>query len=68
MSSIPILSDSDSTSYLSENNDELEIAMAIEAAEIAARQEMRSHFKSSSDLVHRLFVCIAGKAGLKDII
>ncbi|XP_038070837.1 lateral signaling target protein 2 homolog [Patiria miniata] len=55
-------SDSDSTSYLSENNDELEIAMAIEAAEVAARQEMRSHFRSSSDLVHRLFVCIAGVA------
>ncbi|XP_071792749.1 lateral signaling target protein 2 homolog isoform X1 [Asterias amurensis] len=55
-------SDSDSTSYLSENNDEFEIAMAIEAAEIAARQEMRSHFRSSSDLVHRLFVCIAGVA------
>ncbi len=43
------------------DNDEHEIAIAIQAAELSARQEVRSHFTSSWDLVHRLFVCIAGK-------
>lgn len=36
--------------------------MAIQAAEVAARNEARSRFKSSSDLIHRLFVCISGVA------
>ncbi|XP_003726280.2 lateral signaling target protein 2 isoform X2 [Strongylocentrotus purpuratus] len=53
---------SDTNSLISENNDEQEIKMAIQAAELAARQKVRSQFRSSSDLVHRLFVCIAGVA------
>lgn len=51
---------SETSSYTSENHDDEEIAMAIQAAEVAARNEARSRFKSSSDLIHRLFVCISG--------
>ena len=52
---------SETSSYNSECNDEEEIALAIQAAELASRNEARSRFRSSSDLIHRLFVCIAGK-------
>ncbi|KAG8225430.1 hypothetical protein J437_LFUL004251 [Ladona fulva] len=34
----------------------------MQAAEIANRNEARAKFRSSEDLVHRLFVCIAGVA------
>ena len=51
---------SDTSSYTSECNDDEEIALAIQAAEIAAREEARARFKSSSDLIHRLFVCVSG--------
>lgn len=51
---------SETSSYTSENHDDEEIAMAIQAAEVAARNEARSRFKSSTDLIHRLFVCISG--------
>ncbi|KAL0103929.1 hypothetical protein PUN28_016944 [Cardiocondyla obscurior] len=38
-----------------------EIALAIQAAEIANRNQIRAKFRSSEDLVHRIsFVCIAG--------
>lgn len=53
---------SETSSYNSETNDEEEIALAIQAAEFASRNEARSRFRSSSDLIHRLFVCIAGVA------
>ena len=52
---------SDTSSYNSESHDDEEIALAIQAAELAARQEARSRFRSSTDLIHRLFVCISGK-------
>ena len=52
---------SETSSYNSESNDDEEIALAIQAAEIASRKEARSRFRSSSDLIHRLFVCISGK-------
>lgn len=42
--------------------DDEEIALALQAQELAARQQARSKFKSSEDLIHRLFVCIAGVA------
>ena len=42
----------------SEGSDE--IARAIRDAEEAARREARSKFKSSDELVHRLFVCVSG--------
>ena len=52
---------SETSSYSSDSHDDEEIALAIQAAEIAARQEARGRFKSSSDLIHRLFVCISGE-------
>ena len=50
----------DTSSYNSECQDDEEIALAMQAAEIASRQGMRARFKDSHDLVHRLFVCISG--------
>ncbi|CAH2097027.1 unnamed protein product [Euphydryas editha] len=42
--------------------DDEQIALALQAQELAARQHARQKFKSSEDLIHRLFVCIAGVA------
>jgi hypothetical protein len=53
---------SDTSSYSSECRDDEEIALAIHAAEMSARQEARSRFKNAADLIHRLFVCISGVA------
>ncbi|GLH03460.1 Lateral signaling target protein 2 homolog [Gryllus bimaculatus] len=53
---------SDTSSFNSECQDDEEIALAMQAAEIANRNEARAKFRSSEDLVHRLFVCIAGVA------
>ncbi|XP_050554116.1 lateral signaling target protein 2 homolog [Spodoptera frugiperda] len=46
----------------SECADDEQIALALQAQELAARQHARGKFKSSEDLIHRLFVCIAGVA------
>ncbi|XP_030024581.2 lateral signaling target protein 2 homolog [Manduca sexta] len=46
----------------SECMDDEQIALALQAEELAARQQARGKFKSSEDLIHRLFVCIAGVA------
>ncbi len=54
-------SSSETSSYTSECQDDEEIALAIQAAELAARREARARFKSSADLIHRLFVCVSGK-------
>lgn len=35
--------------------------LALHDAKVAARNKIRSRFHSSSDLIHRLFVCISGK-------
>ncbi|XP_046340087.2 lateral signaling target protein 2 homolog [Haliotis rufescens] len=53
---------SETSSYNSECHDDEEIALAIQAAELASRNEARSRFRSSSDMIHRLFVCISGVA------
>lgn len=50
------------TSAASECQDDEEIALALQAAEIASRNQIRGRFKSSEDLIHRLFVCISGVA------
>ncbi|RVE48227.1 hypothetical protein evm_007084 [Chilo suppressalis] len=42
--------------------DDEQIALALQAQELEARQQARGKFKSSEDLIHRLFVCIAGVA------
>lgn len=52
----------DTSSYNSECQDDEEIALALQAAEIANRDGIRSKFKDSHELIHRLFVCISGVA------
>ncbi|XP_077501953.1 lateral signaling target protein 2 homolog [Amblyomma americanum] len=52
----------DTSSYNSDCHDDEEIALALQAVEIAFRNEARSRFKSSDDLIHRLFVGISGVA------
>lgn len=53
---------SETSSFNSTCADDEEIAMALQAAELASKNEVRSKYKSSEDLLHRLFVCIAGVA------
>ncbi|CAH1783192.1 unnamed protein product [Owenia fusiformis] len=53
---------SDTSSYNSESADDEEIQLAVQAAELASRKEARARFRSSGDLIHRLFVCISGVA------
>ncbi|XP_026729497.1 lateral signaling target protein 2 homolog [Trichoplusia ni] len=54
--------ESGSSCGASECADDEQIALALQAQELAARQHARGKFKSSEDLIHRLFVCIAGVA------
>lgn len=49
------------SSGMSEDLDHQEIQLALQNAKLAARNKIRSRFHSSSDLIHRLFVCISGK-------
>uniref|UniRef100_A0A8C7SYG1 Lateral signaling target protein 2 homolog n=1 Tax=Oncorhynchus mykiss TaxID=8022 RepID=A0A8C7SYG1_ONCMY len=55
-------SDLTTSSGTSEDLDHREIQVALQAAKMAARNKIRSRFHSSSDLIHRLFVCISGVA------
>lgn len=48
------------SSETSEDLDHQEIQLALHNAKMAARNKIRSRFHSSSDLIHRLFVCISG--------
>ncbi|CAG10559.1 unnamed protein product, partial [Tetraodon nigroviridis] len=48
------------SSETSEDLDHQEIQLALQNAKMAARNKIRSRFHSSSDLIHRLFVCISG--------
>ncbi|XP_060918690.1 lateral signaling target protein 2 homolog isoform X1 [Labrus mixtus] len=50
------------SSGTSEDQDHQEIQLALQEAKMAARNKIRSRFHSSSDLIHRLFVCISGVA------
>ncbi|XP_029982957.1 lateral signaling target protein 2 homolog isoform X1 [Sphaeramia orbicularis] len=50
------------SSGMSEDPDHQEIQQALQDAKLAARNKIRSRFHSSSDLIHRLFVCISGVA------
>ncbi|KAM8917502.1 lateral signaling target protein 2 homolog isoform 2-T2 [Spinachia spinachia] len=61
MSSSPVSSLTPS-SGMSEDLDHQEIQLALQNAKLAARNKIRSRFHSSSDLIHRLFVCISGVA------
>lgn len=49
------------SSGTSEELDQQEIKLALQDARLAARNKIRSRFHSSSDLIHRLFVCISGE-------
>uniref|UniRef100_A0A8C5G4D3 Lateral signaling target protein 2 homolog n=1 Tax=Gouania willdenowi TaxID=441366 RepID=A0A8C5G4D3_GOUWI len=51
-----------SSSGTSDDPDHQEIQMVLQDAKMAARNKIRSRFHSSSDLIHRLFVCISGVA------
>lgn len=48
------------SSDMSEDLDHQDIQVALHAAKLAAHNKIRSRFHSSSDLIHRLFVCISG--------
>ncbi|KAM4723570.1 lateral signaling target protein 2 homolog isoform 3-T3 [Anableps anableps] len=50
------------SSGTSEDLDQQEIRLALQDVRMAARSKIRSRFHSSSDLIHRLFVCISGVA------
>ncbi|XP_041828559.1 lateral signaling target protein 2 homolog isoform X2 [Melanotaenia boesemani] len=50
------------SSGTSEDVDHQEIQLALHDAKLVARSKIRSRFHSSSDLIHRLFVCISGVA------
>nr|XP_023014334.1 lateral signaling target protein 2 homolog [Leptinotarsa decemlineata] len=58
----PSSESSETSSFHSICADDEEIALAMQAAELASRNEVRAKFRSSEDLLHRLFVCIAGVA------
>jgi len=62
--SVCVSCSSETSSYSSECRDDEEIALAIHAAEMTARNEARSRFKNAADLIHRLFVCISGPSEL----
>ncbi|XP_026679669.1 lateral signaling target protein 2 homolog [Diaphorina citri] len=53
---------SDTSSYNSEYQDEEEIALAIKAAKITNREEEDAKYGSRENMIHRLFVVIAGVA------
>ncbi|XP_074848452.1 lateral signaling target protein 2 homolog isoform X3 [Carettochelys insculpta] len=62
-----IKSRSSSSSFMtsscsSDDIDQEEIQLALQAAKIATREKIRSRFHGSNDLIHRLFVCISGVA------
>ncbi|NWS61890.1 LST2 protein, partial [Chunga burmeisteri] len=62
LSSIYTLSSLMTSSCSSDDIDQEEIQLALQAAKIATREKIRSRFHGSNDLIHRLFVCISGVA------
>ncbi|XP_047200729.1 lateral signaling target protein 2 homolog isoform X2 [Girardinichthys multiradiatus] len=50
------------SSGTSDDLDQQETRLALQDAKVAVRNKIRSRFHSSSDLIHRLFVCISGVA------
>lgn len=50
------------SSGTSEDLERQDNQLALHDARLAVRNKIRSRFHSSSDLIHRLFVCISGKA------
>ncbi|NXU83584.1 LST2 protein, partial [Xiphorhynchus elegans] len=62
LSSVYALSSLMTSSCSSDDIDQEEIQLALQAAKIATREKIRSRFHGSNDLIHRLFVCISGVA------
>ncbi|NXL48019.1 LST2 protein, partial [Podilymbus podiceps] len=62
LSSVYALSSLMTSSCSSDDIDQEEIQLALQAAKIATREKIRSRFHDSNDLIHRLFVCISGVA------
>ncbi|XP_071413049.1 lateral signaling target protein 2 homolog isoform X6 [Pithys albifrons albifrons] len=62
LSSIYALSSLMTSSCSSDDIDQEEIQLALQAAKMATREKIRSRFHGSNDLIHRLFVCISGVA------
>ncbi|NXG43257.1 LST2 protein, partial [Psilopogon haemacephalus] len=62
VSSVYALSSLMTSSCSSDDIDQEEIQLALQAAKIATREKIRSRFHGSNDLIHRLFVCISGVA------
>ncbi|NXB34493.1 LST2 protein, partial [Eulacestoma nigropectus] len=62
LSSIYALSSLMTSSCSSDDIDQEEIQLALQAVKIATREKIRSRFHGSNDLIHRLFVCISGVA------
>ncbi|KAF7704359.1 lateral signaling target protein 2 homolog isoform X1 [Silurus meridionalis] len=50
------------SSEMSEELDHQELQLALQASKLVAHNKIRARFHSSSDLIHRLFVCISGVA------
>ncbi|XP_053093606.1 lateral signaling target protein 2 homolog isoform X2 [Pangasianodon hypophthalmus] len=50
------------SSDMSEELDHQELQLALQASKLVAHNKIRARFHSSSDLIHRLFVCISGVA------
>ncbi|UYV83503.1 ZFYVE28 [Cordylochernes scorpioides] len=59
----PSISSTDTSPYDSDcPPDDAELALALQAAEIATCHQARARFRSAEELLHKLFVCIAGVA------
>lgn len=52
------------SSEMSEELDHQELQLALQASKLVAHNKIRARFHSSSDLIHRLFVCISGMCTL----
>ncbi|XP_060790194.1 lateral signaling target protein 2 homolog isoform X3 [Neoarius graeffei] len=50
------------SSEMSEELDHQELQLALQASKLVSHNKIRARFHSSSDLIHRLFVCISGVA------
>ncbi|KAM9466149.1 lateral signaling target protein 2 homolog isoform 2-T2 [Clarias gariepinus] len=50
------------SSEMSEDLDHQELQLALQASKLVSHNKIRARFHSSSDLIHRLFVCISGVA------
>ncbi|XP_060790195.1 lateral signaling target protein 2 homolog isoform X4 [Neoarius graeffei] len=52
------------SSEMSEELDHQELQLALQASKLVSHNKIRARFHSSSDLIHRLFVCISGHSNV----